>query len=141
MTERPSLPDSAKHDDDFDDPQLEIRLKSLLTDVTAPSHLVQAVERTARHLPLATASRSPWAELLPALASLGLVGSLLMGALGNLPFGDAVRRLLGAATSSGSSGGGTSTTLIALVGVGLPIILLLTIEILRGAPILRRVGR
>ncbi|TPW17185.1 MAG: hypothetical protein FD129_477 [bacterium] len=121
--------------DDLDDPLLRARLQSLLVDVAAPASLVQAVERRARSLPGAPAHRNPWSEFLPGLASVGLVGSLLAGALTNLPVGKGLLQL-----ASGGGGAGVSPLLV-LGGLVIPVVILLSLELLRGAPLLRRLVR
>ncbi len=122
-------------EDDVDDPLLRARLQSLLAGTVAPVALVHAVERQARRLPTATVNRNPWAELLPALASVGLFGSLLAGALTSLPIGKSLLQL-----TEGNAGGSASPLLV-LGGLAMPLVAMLTLEFLRGAPLLKRMVR
>ena len=119
---------------DIDDPLLAARIKSALGDVRAPESLVASVRRRAV-MPALRPRRSQAAEVLPALASVALIGSLLAGALGNFPIMQVAGQLL--------AGGGraTSSPLLPWLALGLPIAGLLTFEFLRGAPVLRRSGR
>lgn len=85
--------------------------------------------------PTRPAHRNPWHDFLPALASVGLVGSLLAGALTSLPIGKGLLQL----TDGG--GGGSASPLLVLGGLAMPLVAMLTLELLRGAPLLRRLMR
>ncbi|HEX7877943.1 MAG TPA: hypothetical protein VF720_00960 [Candidatus Eisenbacteria bacterium] len=122
------------HEPEFSDPRLEAGLKSLTAGTTAPGHLVAAVERKARLHPAPVVH--PWAERLPALASLGLVLSMLIGALTHLP----VQRALAGLTGVTPSELGRSPMVVAGM-VALALASLATIDWLRGAPVLRRFNR
>jgi len=122
-------------EDDIEDPLLRAHLKTLLAGTTAPAPLVHAVERQARLLPTASVHRNPWAEFLPALASVGLVGSLLAGALTSLPIGKGLLQL------NEGHGGGSASPLLVLGGLAMPLVAMLTLELLRGAPLFKRLVR
>jgi hypothetical protein len=120
---------------EFDDPRLEAALKSLTARTAPPADLVARVERMAR-VPARPRAANPWAERLPALASLGLLLSMLIGACSNLPVGTAMSGLMG-----GHPGEATGSRLM-LAGI-IPLVIgsLATIGWLCGAPLLRRFDR
>jgi hypothetical protein len=130
MNDRPDIP----REREFDDPLLRERLRSITAATTPPPALVAVLERRARTAPERPAHL--WAERLPALASLGLVASMFLGAVTSFPVAD----ILAPWTGGGRSGLGSSPMIVAGMFV-LALGGLATIDALRGASWFRRLGR